>query len=311
MTVTAAAVAGKPSVDVLAGGRDLRIWPTGRYGSLITMSVEDWRALSNIVNTEIPRSRDNTMNEPTIQIADHSGATLFVSTKRRLRAAVEEATEKGVGLSGADLSGANLSGADLSRADLSGANLYGADLSRADLSGANLSRADLSRADLSRAGLYEADLSGADLSRADLSRANLYEANLYEADLSRANLYEADLSRANLYEAQNASLAAAQTLITPSGAITAWKKCKSDVIVELHIPEKAKRSNASGRKCRAEYAEVVAIHGAEEAISQHDPDFIYRVGETVRPTAPFDEDRWNECAPGIHFYLTREEAEAH
>lgn len=53
MTVTAAAVAGKPSVDVLAGGRDLRIWPTGRYGSLITMSVEDWRALSNIVNTEI------------------------------------------------------------------------------------------------------------------------------------------------------------------------------------------------------------------------------------------------------------------
>jgi hypothetical protein len=53
MTVTAASVYGHPSVDVLEGGQSLRIWPSGRYGSLIAMSVADWRALSNLVNSEI------------------------------------------------------------------------------------------------------------------------------------------------------------------------------------------------------------------------------------------------------------------
>ena len=46
-----------------------------------------------------------------------------------------------------------------------------------------------------------------------------------------------------------------------------------------------------------------------EAFSQHDPSFKYQVGKKVVPDG-FDEDRWNECASGIHFYLTRVEAEA-
>ena len=37
-------------------------------------------------------------------------------------------------------------------------------------------------------------------------------------------------------------------------------------------------------------------------------DFVYRVGETVRPDA-WGGDRWVECAGGIHFFLTRYEAE--
>lgn len=36
----------------------------------------------------------------------------------------------------------------------------------------------------------------------------------------------------------------------------------------------------------------------------------YRVGETVRPDR-FDDDRWNECAPGVHFFITRAEAETY
>ena len=33
----------------------------------------------------------------------------------------------------------------------------------------------------------------------------------------------------------------------------------------------------------------------------------YRVGETVTPDS-WDEDRWEECASGIHFFITPEEA---
>ena len=41
--------------------------------------------------------------------------------------------------------------------------------------------------------------------------------------------------------------------------------------------------------------------------SIHDQTFIYKVGKTVS-VCDFDENRWNECAPGIHFFITREEA---
>ena len=36
-----------------------------------------------------------------------------------------------------------------------------------------------------------------------------------------------------------------------------------------------------------------------------------RTGKIVKPREPFSEDRWDECASGIHFYLTRIEAENH
>jgi hypothetical protein len=97
------------------------------------------------------------------------------------------------------------------------------------------------------------------------------------------------------------------TLITPEGDIIGYKVLMSGVICKLLIPSDAKRHNATGRKCRAEYA--VVLEG--EGLAKHDASFIYKVGETVRPTQPFDEDRWNECGAGIHFFLTRGEAEAY
>ena len=162
----------------------------------------------------------------------------------------------------------------------SGAYLSGANLSGADLSGANLSRADLSGAYLSGA-----DLSGAYLSRADLSRA----------DLSGAK--EIPL------------LVAAQTSIVPEeGQLTGWKKCKDNILVQLLVGKKAKRSNATGRKCRAEYVKVLAVFGAEVGVSAHDNRTEYRAGSVVR-CDKWEENRWVECGGGVHFFLTRIEAE--
>ena len=44
-----------------------------------------------------------------------------------------------------------------------------------------------------------------------------------------------------------------------------------------------------------------------EVASGFDKNFIYRIGEKVE-VEHFDEDRKNECAPGIHFFITRQEA---
>ena len=205
------------------------------------------------------------------------------------------------------------------RAVLSRANLSGADLSRANLSGADLSGANLSRADL-----FGADLSGADLSGADLSGANLSRANLSGADLSGANLSRANLSGANLFGADY--IEKAKNLFYPIacpeiGAFVGWKKARvktggHECIVKLEITEDAVRSSATGRKCRCSKATVLEIQDLEgnvleqAAVSDRDENFHYIPG-TVASVLDFDENRWNECSTGIHFYITREEAVRH
>ena len=193
-------------------------------------------------------------------------------------------------------------------ANLRYANLCGADLHDADLHGADLHGADLSHADLSDAYLCGADLSG----------ANLHGANLSDADLRYADLRDADLRDAN-----HVQLSIAKTSILPDeGDIIGWKKAWTDgtmlpksVIVKLLIPADAQRSNATGRKCRASTARVLDLQDKQgnslpsdtTAYSGHDTDFTYKKGETIH-VEDFDTNRWKECAPGIHFFITRIEA---
>ena len=195
----------------------------------------------------------------------------------------------------ARVSGADLYGADLRMANLSDVDLYGADLRMANLSGANLYGADLRRANLSGANLYGADLYGADLRMANLSGVDLYGADLRRANLSGAKSIP--------------SITNAQASILPeSGQFQGWKKCRKGVLVRVMIGKNAKRSNATGRKCRAEYVKVLEVIGAEVGISQRDNKTEYRAGKIVR-CDKWDKDRWVECGGGIHFFLTRIEAE--
>ena len=241
----------------------------------------------------------------------------------------ERANLFGADLSGANLSRADLSGANLFEANLSGANLFEANLFEANLFEANLSGANLFEANLFEANLFRANLSGADLFEANLSRANLFEANLFEANLFRANLSGADLFRANLSRANLSGanyIEKAKNLFYPIacpeiGAFVGWKKARvktsgHECIVKLEITEDAVRSSGTGRKCRCSKATVLEIQDLEGivleqvAVSDRDENFHYIPG-TVVSVSDFDENRWNECSTGIHFYITREEAVRH
>ena len=218
---------------------------------------------------------------------------------------------------------ADLRYAYLCGADLHGANLHGANLRDADLRYANLSDAYLSCACLHGADLRHADLSHADLHGANLHGADLHGADLRHADLSHADLHGADLFGVNLRDANHVQLSIAKTSILPDeGDIIGWKKAWTDnetpltpVIVKLLIPSDALRSNATGRKCRASTARVLDLQDKQgnslpsdtTAYSSYDADFTYKKGETVH-VENFDTNRWNECAPGIHFFITRIEA---
>ena len=164
--------------------------------------------------------------------------------------------------------------------------------------------ADLGGADLRGANLGGANLRGADLWRADLNGANLNGANLNGADLRGADLRGAE------YNERTAFLA----FVCPEeGDFIAWKKV-GEVIVKLRIPSESKRSSATTRKCRCEFAEVLELQNLDGTTYKDDKvvnynyvTTIYKVGKIVSSDS-WDDNRWDECSHGIHFFITRDEA---
>lgn len=193
-------------------------------------------------------------------------------------------------------------------ADLYGANLRGTDLRCADLRDADLRCADLYGADLRCANLYGANLRDADLRGTDLRGTDLRDADLSGADLRGANLYDADLRGTNLCDAKGCYLSC-----PTEGSFIGWKKA-SGHIVKLRIPEDARRSSATEHKCRCDKAYVMEIQNMDgtratvDAVrSDRDKNFVYTVGATVE-VPDFDDNRWSECAQGIHFFIDRRAA---
>ena len=211
----------------------------------------------------------------------------------------------------ADLSCVKLVGANLTFADFNGANLAGANFCSANLAGAYFRGANLHRAYLTDANCDKVDFSDANLTEVHGPGANFCAAHFRGADLRGANFRGANFRGAALHNALNITpyVVAATVVAPPEGEIIGWKACARNVIVKLRVPPEARRSNATGRKCRAEFVEVLDVIGAETGVSLHDRRTVYRKGEVVRADA-WKENRWVECAPGIHFFLTREEAEA-
>lgn len=216
------------------------------------------------------------------------------------------------------------------------ANLSNCDISGLDMGYANLADGIFVNADMSSVGLTYTTLNDAKMSGAILKGANLSFANLFFTDLSRADLSEAILRGAFFYRSvltsckfkYNKSLQDAifkdvdLSKICPNvfplpmacpdtGAFIGWKKCRdrcgNPVIVKLLIPEDAKRSSATGRKCRCNKAIVLDIEGADVAYSRYDISFVYKIGETIQ-VDNFEENRFIECAPGIHFFINKQEA---
>lgn len=194
-----------------------------------------------------------------------------------------------------------------------------ADFSRVDLSHCDLSNTNLKRANLSWADLRHADLSYADLSFSDFTLSDMSGANLECANLECTNLFSADLIGANLHNIKVSSSTQWYFTHCPEeGSFIGWKLCEGHggySLVKLKILKDAKRSSATTNKCRCDKAKVLAIYDYEmnevpRAWSFRDSNFVYEIGKTVF-VEDFDENRWNECSTGIHFFLTKEEALRH
>ena len=228
-----------------------------------------------------------------IQIKSIWGEVLFEYEKENntIKDTLEEAVKQGASLDGASLNGASLNGASLD----------GASLNRANLNGASLDGANLNRASLDGASLDGASLNGASLDGASLDGANLNGASLDGANLNRASL-------------DGATNVQFIPFACPSdGAFIGWKKVKNHLIM-LEIPEDARRCSCTSQKCRCDKAKVLEITNLDtnESVSKikntsYFPAVTYVVGEMVYPDS-FDENRWNECSHGIHFFINKQNA---
>ena len=228
----------------------------------------------------------------------------------------------GANMRGADMSYANMRYTDLHDANMSGANMRGADMSYANMRCANMSYANMSYANMIESNLTDtnmiesnlrysimsyADLSctnlcGADISGADICGANMRGANMRGANMMGANMMCANMMGANLCDADRLRKG-----IKLSEPIIGWKKCKNNVLVKLEIPRGAIVFSINNKKCRTDKAKVLEIIGADRAYSNH-KFFSYYVGDIIE-VFNFNCEYNVECAEGIHFFRTREEAE--
>lgn len=207
----------------------------------------------------------------------------------------------------------------VSCADFGRMIIYGATLNNEDLRYANFSNAKLIGVGLCGADLRHAVFRGTEFKDVWLDGANLDGVYFADASFENVHIRGTKLDDVDFSRAKNTPFI---PMICPdTGSFIGWKGAlvghDDPVIIKLLIPEGAKRSSGVGRKCRCDKAIVLEIQSPYEAIdlgdsieaySMYDNDFKYRVGNIITPDLQFNENRWIECASGIHFFINRQEA---
>lgn len=201
----------------------------------------------------------------------------------------------------------DLSGEDLSNMDFTLSSFQNTVLDGVDFEGSTVENALFDGCSMRKANFRNAKMVTASFRYCDMRECNIEGANLYGAVLEFAKLDGIVSDEATQWFRLHCP---------ETGAFLAYKKCVNDRMVQLLVPADAKRTSATLPSCRCNKAKVLTIksfdfkENFDEAWSLVDENFVYRKGEWVE-VKNFNEDRWQDSTTGIHFWLTRAEAEAY
>lgn len=202
------------------------------------------------------------------------------------------------------------------RIDAISISLNGEDLRGRIFENIDFSYADFKGADLTGAAFRNCDLTEAAMRGAKCVSTRFICTKFNGTEMNGADFYRAVFDYSNpdmgIYSWNTRGLV---PVCPTEGEFIAWK-IANECIIKLRIPADARRSSGTSRKCRCDKAEVLSINHiwdgtpVDAVCSDYDPQFTYRVGCMVEEPG-FDTDRWNVCAPGIHFFMSRREAESY
>ena len=199
----------------------------------------------------------------------------------------------------------DLSGADFSNADFTLSSFQNTVLNEVNFENSSVENALFDGCSMKRACFKNASMMTASFRYCDMKECNIEDENLFGAVLEHANL-EGIVS--------NEGTQWFRLHCPETGAFLAYKKCVNDRMVQLLVPADAKRTSATLPSCRCNKAKVLTIksfdyeENFDEAWSLVDENFVYKKGEWVE-VKNFNEDRWMDSTTGIHFWMTRKEAQ--
>ncbi|MBR2673865.1 MAG: pentapeptide repeat-containing protein [Mogibacterium sp.] len=200
--------------------------------------------------------------------------------------------------------------------DLRGRDMRGLDLSRSTFENCDLRGTDFSGSKMDNVAFYNNKLMGMKLCGCKARGCSFRFQDMTDIDLRGANIYASVLEDAIN---QDKVIVDDETewyrMRCPEEgeAFVAWKCCTDLRVVMMLVPRDAKRCMATMETGRAERVKVLKITNIDEtenftwAQSTVDPDFYYEVGKWLEPANGFQEDRWKDSSPGIHFFLDRQQ----
>ena len=200
--------------------------------------------------------------------------------------------------------------------DLSGRDMRCLDLSRATFDSCNLRGTDFSGSKMDNVAFYNNTLVGMKLCGCKARGCSFRFQDMTDIDLRGANIYASVLEDAiNQDKVITDEETQWYKMRCPEEgeAFIAWKCCTDLRVVMMLVPRDAKRCMATMETGRASKVKVLKITSIDEsenftwAQSTVDPDFYYEVGKWLEPANGFQEDRWKDSSPGIHFFLDRQQ----
>ena len=216
----------------------------------------------------------------------------------------------------------NFSNANLRKTNFKQATInYNSAFNCADLSRSNFRYASIRDCNFSNAELDCSDCNSIVIKNSNFSNANLFDANFVKAGIVNSNFKESKLhdtiftrariGNTNFKEAKtNHTTTGLYSSCPEEGSFIGFKKANG-CLVKLKILSDARRSSATGYKCRCDKAKVLKItdlktgEEVKEIASNFDISFIYKVGKIVEEPN-YNENKWEECAEGIHFFLNKD-----
>ncbi len=206
---------------------------------------------------------------------------------------------------------------DIRDMDLSGMDLSNIDFTLSSFQNTVLNSVNFENSSVENTLFDGCPMKSAVFKNAWMRTASFRYCDMRECNIEGANLFGAVLEYANLEGIiSNEDTQWFRLHCPEEGAFLAYKKCVNDRMVQLLVPADAKRTSATLPPCRCSKAKVLTIksfdyeQNFDEAWSLVDENFVYRKGQWVE-VKNFNENRWEDSTTGIHFWMTRAEAQAY